>query len=520
MYAAKFALGATGRPTVIDTGATAVTGPAINGGTYNATYSALYVTTEAVDASDTNIGGFRYRKDGALRVSDATAGLPANTHVNQGVALTTNGQACYTTTVNTTVAGSYFNVNGVALDVDSIIYANLLSFALEFADLGAGVVSTVEAIGAATPTFTRATTATTVLSTGLIGAVASGDPRSYYDPTTLEYLGYLAEGARTNLCLQSEDFSNAAWTNAFSTDDADTAVSPDGNTTADTITATAANGYIFPSDTGMFAAAGGGTYTYSVFVKDIDAGSFSLLLGATANYNATFNLSTLVISGLSANTTATIVPYGNGWFRATLTAAAVANAVYAEVQIGRLTDGTSVYIWGGQLELGTFASSYIPTTTLAVARNADVLTYPTTWLNAAVGTLLASARTSQLTAAIRIIFAIDDGTANELVQLQTSASDQPQLQVTDGGVSQATVGATALTANTSFKVAGAYVANDFAECMNGGTVNTDAAGTLPTITTVGIGCTSAGGSQWFGSIARVTYYGSRLANAELQAITT
>lgn len=77
------------------------------------------------------------------------------------------------------------------------------TFVLPFQDLGAGEVSLVPDRGGVSATFTRATTATTVNSAGLIVSVSSGVARSYYDPTTLQYLGYLAEGARTNLLLNS-----------------------------------------------------------------------------------------------------------------------------------------------------------------------------------------------------------------------------------------------------------------------------------------------------------------------------
>src|SRR5258708_19718753 len=93
-------------------------------------------------------------------------------------------------------------------------------FFLPLSDLGAGAVNTQLSAGIGGPTFTRATTAWTKLSSGLWGQVATGIARSCYlgQNTVLgEYGGYLAEGARTNLCLQSRDLSNASWTKVNAT---------------------------------------------------------------------------------------------------------------------------------------------------------------------------------------------------------------------------------------------------------------------------------------------------------------
>lgn len=85
--------------------------------------SPLFVT-EAVATSDTFNGGFRYRTDGALRVVDATLGLPANARVNQeGIAQSTSGQVCYTS--DAVAAGSPIH-GGVATTHDGRLYAAIV----------------------------------------------------------------------------------------------------------------------------------------------------------------------------------------------------------------------------------------------------------------------------------------------------------------------------------------------------------------------------------------------------------
>jgi hypothetical protein len=102
-----------------------------------------------------------------------------------------------------------------------------LSFYAPLNDLGAGAVNLNLSRGSGSPTFTRATTATTILSNGLIGSVASGTARSCYSPAGV-YLGYLAEEARTNLLVQSA-VNATTWTdNSTTTMTLAALTSPDG----------------------------------------------------------------------------------------------------------------------------------------------------------------------------------------------------------------------------------------------------------------------------------------------------
>lgn len=58
--------------------------------------------------------------------------------------------------------------------------------------------------------------------------------------------------------------------------------------------------------------------------------------------------------------------------------------------------------------------------------------------------------------------------------------------MTDGGVGQCNFDET-FTNSTAFKHAAAFQLNDFAASFNGGAVQTDGAGTMPTVTTLGLG---------------------------------
>ena len=201
-------------------------------------------------------------------------------------------------------------------------------------------------------TVSRATTATRVNSAGLIELV----PR--------------------NLLTYSEQFDNASWIKTNTTVTANTTTSPDGTTTADTITGIGALGVrLIQSNSISFTAST--SYSLSVFAKkgtnDFIQLFVPLLIGGM---HANFNINTGVVGTLGTQTgippTSSITNYGNGWYRCTInfTADAAASTV---TSIGIVTSAsairsemntltTSLILWGAQLETGTTATEYFPTT--------------------------------------------------------------------------------------------------------------------------------------------------------------
>jgi hypothetical protein len=163
--------------------------------------------------------------------------------------------------------------------------------------------------------------------------------------------------ASVNLLTYTQEFDNAAWTKANMTVTANSTVAPDGTSTADTITSSAAAGYVYPISS-IFAAAGGATYTLTIYAKAGTVSTFQLLIAATATYTGNFNLSTGVATTATPNTTVSMVDAGNGWYRCVITAASVANTAYTEIQIGRIASGLTLNIWGAQLQTGSTATDY------------------------------------------------------------------------------------------------------------------------------------------------------------------
>jgi hypothetical protein len=101
---------------------------------------------------------------------------------------------------------------------------------------------------------------------------------------------------------------------------------------------------------------------------------------------AQFDLSTGTLINQSGTTSTFITPYGNGWYRVgfTYTQATTVSAYWNLLVINTddnsgsapaawAGNGTSsVAFWGSQIELGAYATSYIPTTSAAVTRLQDV----------------------------------------------------------------------------------------------------------------------------------------------------
>lgn len=200
-------------------------------------------------------------------------------------------------------------------------------------------------------------------------------PRFDHNPTTGESLGLLVEESRTNLLLQSEDFSTT-WGTSTATVSTNVDTAPNGSLTADKliVNSGASSGYAAQSN----SYTSGTTYAFSVYAKAAGATDFRIVLLATSfgsSSTAQFNLSNGTVTSFSgAWSSVAISAVGNGWYRVSGIATATATASSASrFQCNATGDGSiGVLIWGAQLEAGAFPTSYIPTTTAAATRSADV----------------------------------------------------------------------------------------------------------------------------------------------------
>ncbi len=247
--------------------------------------------------------------------------------------------------------------------------------------------------GAGDFTVTRATNATRVNASGLIESVASGIPRLDYFASggTVGCPALLVEPAATNTLSGSVSL-DTGWTITADTIVTSGIISPSGSTNATLFQATNTASRVRQTAT----LASGSTYTFSCFGKfgALSSGfSLNVFDENAASYGSgvcqAFNLNegTLGASGTTgAGFTLQSVGmenYGSGWYRCrmtvlmgyTPTTPRVGFRVGTQISNGRplsVASGT-VNAWGAQLETGSVATSYIPTTTAAVTRNADAI---------------------------------------------------------------------------------------------------------------------------------------------------
>jgi hypothetical protein len=231
---------------------------------------------------------------------------------------------------------------------------------------------------------------------------------------------------------------------------------------------------------------------------------------------------------------------GNGIYRVELTFTAAAsgattirqqilNAAGATIYAG---DGTSgVYVWGAQLEVGAFASPYMPTTAATVTRNAPTLTMPTGAFdfNSQEGTLMV-AYTKGATVPIGCLAALQkSGAGTDFVVLRDGSSlggspgsSDLVVATSAGGVVVDTSGPA--TADGALHTAvGSYKLNDFAYTGDGQSVSSDSSGNLPVgidQLTIGVYGATLASDRFSGWFSKLAFYPKRLSNNEHVALST
>jgi hypothetical protein len=236
----------------------------------------------------------------------------------------------------------------------------------------------------------------------------------------------------------------------------------------------------------------------------------------------------------------------NGCFRACMQTTDLTVANTNQLQIYPATDaalavgGTgNMYLGGVQAEEYPLATPYIPTTTAAATRytseylgDSSFCGEDVEWINQTEGTFVAEASFDRAVGvantAQQYLFTIKDVTAgsNERIMcLRYDNSDTVTFQCLVGGAQQSNLTDAAFPDGETHKVAYAYKLNDAASCVDGGAVSTDTAYSVPAnLNTFSIGTSTllsvAGVGQVQLSLRKISYFPTRLSNAQLQTEST
>jgi hypothetical protein len=309
---------------------------------------------------------------------------------------------------------------------------------------------------------------------------------------------------------RSEEFETVSWAKTRSSITANATTAPDGTLTADKLVedTTASNTHTSGSSVTPPATA----HTLSVFAKKGERTWIVLRLGGN---NTFFNLDDGTIAAGSVNSP-TITNFGDGWYRCTVTSSAGTQGSFHLATNSTTTsytgDGTSgLFLWGAQLEAGSFATSYIPTTTASVVRSDDVCSITgdafSGFYNQSEGTVIVNGDSAGASGSrwcgTSPTRAFELYGKTNLVYFESS------------GITETPIGAISLP--TKFGLA--CKLNDFQGVRNGTLGGADTNATMPSPTTFHIG-NLLGTSSWLnGCISSIRYFKKRLPNAKLQTLT-
>jgi hypothetical protein len=339
--------------------------------------------------------------------------------------------------------------------------------------------------------------------------VNSGTSAKTYFPTTtrlnmprVDYLNnsngsLILEPQRTNLLPYSEDFSDSSWVKTNCNITSNNSTSPEGVQNATKLDFTTASGEILRTT----SVTSGQQYTLSFYAK-------------TESGTLDFNFGSISFATVSGTAT-------TEWQRFEIVQTAASSTRYPKIQT---TEIGSLLLWGAQVEQGSYATSYIPTSGSSVTRNADAcsLTNVADRINSTEGVLFVE--TSYVNKGYGNSIAITDGTNSQRVQIYFNNSNLSLLlvvKVNDTIVGTHTVSSSGINWDSTNKIAIKYKTNDMSFWLNGTKVAEDTSGTMFSANTLTkLGFDSGSGGSFYGKCNQIQVYSTALSDTELAALTT
>lgn len=374
-------------------------------------------------------------------------------------------------------------------------------------------------------TFSRTGQATRVNQVGLIETVETDVPRLDYSDSTCPSL--LLEPQRTNYIKYSSDFSSWSVFNGGSIS-SNEIIAPNGELVADKLI-TNGTGFSFvrPATNPTIST---GDNTFTIFAKKGTSDELWLRLDyGTTIYNRKFNLTTQTISAGFDNTSnipneESIEDYGNGWYRLTITDIADTTSFEPRIYVSDATsnNGDSVYLFGAQLEQGSYPTSYIPTTSSAATRIADVCNNAgnADLFNDSEGVLYAEISALNNVVDVNSAISISDGSLNNSLYLYLDNTGKYGFAVFSSGSLVCNIKTDINDLRQTAKLACKYSLNSFDLYLNGIKIISDTSGNTP----IGLSKLSFHNGQgiynFYGNLKDLRYFNTALTHTELQQLTT
>ena len=355
--------------------------------------------------------------------------------------------------------------------------------------------------------FTRASSATVVNKAGLIETVGSGEPRIDFSNDAKGAL--LLEPSRSNLVSYSEDLSVLSKVSVGNASAPITTsnygISPDGTMTATRVVFDLNGGTTNQDRSILRQSISSGDYYFSIYVKSTNGVEQKVMWHDGSEFNTTTVTSE--------------------WVRITYDSRDAVSWGGIALNGTSGVDSSDILVWGFQVEQGSYATSYIPTSGSAVTRVADACTNGGNEqvINSTEGVLYGEVKypSNDIGSGKYSPISITGGSTNFVTfRHQGGVNNRLSIFIYVNNVEKFVVLTTAYDLNNYVKIAVLYSSSGSKVFINGTVAYTDAINSSFPINTLTEVEGFQGGDYFKGNVKDVRVYNTALTDAELQALTS
>ena len=326
----------------------------------------------------------------------------------------------------------------------------------------------------------------------------------------------LSEPQRTNLLTQSNQF-DTTWIQSGTLTSGQDGVG--GSTDAWKFQNPNSTSSLYQPDTTS------GVQTLSAYFKKNSNYGVRFYAFGSVNCSAFFDLNNGAVV-VEFNSTAKIETVGDDWFRCSMTFDQTNTRCDFYV-----TNNASTQVLGNitlqyaQLEQGSYATSYIPTSGSTVTRNQDIFTRDGigSLINSTEGVLFVEMAALSDDSTRRVISLSDGTNTNRVVLRYDNASNRVQGFIQVSGATNGNINDNSYTITNFLKIAYKWKAGDFALWINGTEVATSTDATsfgAGVLTEMQFNEGDGAGSEYFGKVKQLQVYDTALTDTQLAALTS